>query len=1183
MSLGKKFFHQNPADSSGSGAATAQDGLVLHLDANDEDSIESGGANQGNGSGTWFDIANHDLVTPLVDKASNLILNLDGGIYTSGAWQDQTTNTNNAALNGNAAYNSDVRGYFTLDGTGDYLQITDNSSLNLGAATYEMWFRQPSYAADEHFFGRFEGDGARDFFVRTNGTSGGVDATFYNGSTAIAGITSSNGAYSANEWSHFAVTLAGNTSGSAVKLYVNGTLQGSTTLSANRITDAAANLYLGILGSAYTGDYEFTGDIGTTRIYNVALTASEVAQNFRAGNFLSYSSIITSKQSATQGTLITVPPTQGTIHSTNLALSLDANGYTSGAWSNTANSSYNATVSGAIYTNNDNSDYFDFDGSNDYAEVSAYAGTDIGSGGFTLEAWCLCEASSGQDTIASNLGDSDTTGYQLYIDGGTGVKLYIYSDSANYRQLTATSAITQSTWNHCVFTVASASNGAAIKLYVNGTLKDSDTLNSNYTGADHGLDVGRYPYTDSKYFDGKIAQIRTYSAALTTTEVNTNYNATKDLYQGATNIELNLDANGYSSGAWSDSSGNGRNGTITDAVHTNDNNSDYFTFDGATGTSGDKVVVPHTTDLDIVQDFSIEMWVWRNDDTDHCLINKGPNNTNSWDISFGASSGFGYQFNSYDGNAQVRTGTGDFTSANRWEHIVLTYDNTTRKPDFFIDGVLRVGHTQTAGSLPNGNSNDLIIGGYYQYPAREGWNGRIAQVRFYKGKLTQDQVITNYNATKSLYQNPTLEIHLDAADDTTLSNDQWSDKANSNHANISSTVGFSGTLSDFYDKELGNWLVLDGSNDNMTIPSNSNFQNATAFTVEMWIEPISIADNEMLSTLYTASNDYKWDLRFHSASGDIRWGVADSSGEFASSQDITTTDTLSTGNWHHLVATYDGLANTQKIFFNGIEVKAASSPTAGTRTGGSDDIDIGHRVGSFEANIKIGQYRLYNTSLTSAQVAQNYLATKNDYPNDNNATITGATFYGTSPSYFIFDGSNDKMEITHSNDVQIDGPYTWMFWFRPHNTNSGKYLMSKVQAANYGQNIILQSNNVIRFTGYSAGGSGSRHETVNNAFTDNNWQHLAITIEGNKSGDDIDFYINGSQVSHSTGTYSSTTLTQDQNSDSSNSSLFIGAYQFGSTTNNFFDGDIGYFKCFKKQLSSSEILAEYNATKATFE
>ena len=174
------------------------------------------------------------------------------------------------------------------------------------------------------------------------------------------------------------------------------------------------------------------------------------------------------------------------------------------------------------------------------------------------------------------------------------------------------------------------------------------------------------------------------------------------------------------------------------------------------------------------------------------------------------------------------------------------------------------------------------------------------------------------------------------------------------------------------------------------------------------------------------------------------------------------------------------------------------------------------------------------------------------------------------------------MEITHSSDVQIDGPYTWMFWFRPHNTNSGNFLMSKIQASSYGQNILLQSSNVIRFTGYSSGGYGSRHETATSAFTDNAWQHLAITIEGNSSGDDIDFFINGSQVGHSTGTYSSATLTQNQASDTSNSNLFLGAYQFGSSPNHFFDGDIGYFKCFKKQLSSAEILTEYNATKGTY-
>ena len=78
MPTNRRILSQDAAVSAGD--ANAAQGLVLHLDANDEDSIESGGANQGNGSGTWFDIANHDLVKPLVDKASNLILNLDGGI-----------------------------------------------------------------------------------------------------------------------------------------------------------------------------------------------------------------------------------------------------------------------------------------------------------------------------------------------------------------------------------------------------------------------------------------------------------------------------------------------------------------------------------------------------------------------------------------------------------------------------------------------------------------------------------------------------------------------------------------------------------------------------------------------------------------------------------------------------------------------------------------------------------------------------------------------------------------------------------------------------------------------------------------------------------------------------------------------------------------------------------------------
>ena len=228
-----------------------------------------------------------------------------------------------------------------------------------------------------------------------------------------------------------------------VNIYVDGTLKVTNTGSGT-VIDTNENLKIGRYTSGNPNDFD--GKIHAIRVYNTVLTSAEVAQNFRAGNNLSYSSVITSKHEATQGAL----------YSTNLALSLDANGYSSGAWSNTANSSYNATVNGAAHYNDNNSDYFDFDGSNDYAEVAAYAGTDIGSGGFTIEAWALCEASSGQDTIVSNIG-SNLAGYQLYIQNGTDVKLYMYSGGANYWVFdSASSAVTVGTWNHYVLTVASA-------------------------------------------------------------------------------------------------------------------------------------------------------------------------------------------------------------------------------------------------------------------------------------------------------------------------------------------------------------------------------------------------------------------------------------------------------------------------------------------------------------------------------------------------------------------------------------------------------------------------------------------------------------------------------------------------------------------------------------------------------
>ena len=137
--------------------------------------------------------------------------------------------------------------------------------------------------------------------------------------------------------------------------------------------------------------------------------------------------------------------------------------------------------------------------------------------------------------------------------------------------------------------------------------------------------------------------------------------------------------------------------------------------------------------------------------------------------------------------------------------------------DIYIDGVLRVSHTHQAGTqTPSGSTSDLIIGGYYQFTGGHGWNGRIAQVRFYKGKLTHDQVVTNYNATKALYQQPTAFIDYRP--------DQYSGSGTSitNLGSLSNNAVLTGSPPPLYDEELGDYFLFDSNSSNKAIETTSN-------------------------------------------------------------------------------------------------------------------------------------------------------------------------------------------------------------------------------------------------------------------------------------------------------------------------------------------------------------------------
>ena len=78
-------------------------------------------------------------------------------------------------------------------------------------------------------------------------------------------------------WKNISVTYNGLTT---ILIYENGIYTNTLTLT-SATTTPSSNVYIGSLNPSVLGSY-FTGSIATTQIYNRALSAQEINQNYNA-------------------------------------------------------------------------------------------------------------------------------------------------------------------------------------------------------------------------------------------------------------------------------------------------------------------------------------------------------------------------------------------------------------------------------------------------------------------------------------------------------------------------------------------------------------------------------------------------------------------------------------------------------------------------------------------------------------------------------------------------------------------------------------------------------------------------------------------------------------------------------------------------------------------------------------
>ena len=159
-------------------------------------------------------------------------------------------------------YNSN--GTFSFNGTSNYMDCGNSAAVQLSTAiTMEAWVNPVSTTGLGNIMSKNFNSGYR--FRIDNGS-----LWWYVSGNSITGGSVPNGS-----WSHCVVT--GSSAG--LNSYVNGVLVASNSTAFAPAAPTLANLYIGTYGPS---SEPFNGTIAVAKIYNQALTAAEVKQNFNA-------------------------------------------------------------------------------------------------------------------------------------------------------------------------------------------------------------------------------------------------------------------------------------------------------------------------------------------------------------------------------------------------------------------------------------------------------------------------------------------------------------------------------------------------------------------------------------------------------------------------------------------------------------------------------------------------------------------------------------------------------------------------------------------------------------------------------------------------------------------------------------------------------------------------------------
>jgi hypothetical protein len=349
-----------------------------------------------------------------------------------------------------------------------------------------------------------------------------------------------------NTWYNVVGTYDGNTQ----KLYINGTLVSSQSITVTPV--AATGLEIG--GSAQFSQY-FIGYLDEVRIYNRALSSTEITNLYQAHAALNYQDVRFIDSDGTTFlnyyrpvdgkfwvTIPSIPVGMKTIYmvygnasATDASNPANAPSGLVGDWNldeprvgtsyDSSGNNNNGTDTSTTVVSGKFNNAQSFNGSSSYINLGNVLGS-VFVGAHSVSVWVYVKDYSSQREIIAKVNSSSTipTPIDYAITPSGNIRMML-GNGSNYWWIDTTNTIITNQWNHIVFRYDGSGSFAGMSIYLNGVLCSVTTNSTFGTPADaaNNLNIGARA-NGSLPMNGSLDEVRIYNRALSAAEIQGLYN-----------------------------------------------------------------------------------------------------------------------------------------------------------------------------------------------------------------------------------------------------------------------------------------------------------------------------------------------------------------------------------------------------------------------------------------------------------------------------------------------------------------------------------------------------------------------------------------------------------------------------------------------------------------------------------